>query len=176
MEVLKGSAWKLFDRQETQRMLDHIKETHAAVVDGLVPDLLPLGAVTQVLKNLLKEKIPVRNLVIILETLADYAAVTKDADTLTEYVRISLADTITNVFKNGRTDIAVSTFDSRLEDQIMEVIKEGKGSSRNLGFTPEQVNDLFNNIGKQIYIKVRDKKLAANIIKSPFIKNTSIYN
>ncbi len=169
MEVLKGSAWKLFDRQETQRMLDHLKETHAAVVDGLVPDLLPLGAVTQVLKNLLKEKIPVRNLVIILETLADYAAVTKDADTLTEYVRISLADTITNVFKNGRTDIAVSTFDSRLEDQIMEVIKEGKGSSRNLGFTPEQVNDLFKNIGKQVEKMILDNRRPA-ILVSPQIR------
>ena len=119
--------------------------------------------------NLLKEKIPVRNLVIILETLADYAAVTKDADTLTEYVRISLADTITNVFKNGRTDIAVSTFDSRLEDQIMEVVKEGKGNSRNLGFVPEQVNNLFKNIGEQVEKMILDNRRPA-ILVSPQIR------
>jgi flagellar biosynthesis protein FlhA len=169
MEVLKANAWKLFDRQETQRMLDHLKETHSAVVDGLVPDLLPLGIVTQVLKNLLKEKIPVRNLVIILETLADYAAVTKDADTLTEYVRISMADTITNVFKNGKSDITVTTFDSRLEDQIMEIIKEGKGNSRNLGLTPEQVNILFKSIGKNIEKMVLDNRRPA-ILVSPQIR------
>jgi flagellar biosynthesis protein FlhA len=169
MEVLKGNAWKLFDRQETQRMLDHLKETHSAVVEGLVPDLLPLGIVTQVLKNLLKEKIPVRNLVIILETLADYAAVTKDADTLTEYVRISMADTITNVFKNGKTDISVTTFDSRLEDQIMEVIKEGKGNSRNLGLTPEQVTTLFKSIGRNIEKMVLDNRRPA-ILVSPQIR------
>ena len=169
MEVLKANAWKLFDRQETQRMLDHLKETHSAVVDGLVPDLLPLGIVTQVLKNLLKEKIPVRNLVIILETLADYAAVTKDADTLTEYVRISMADTITNVFKNGKSDIAVTTFDSRLEDQIMEIIKAGKGNSRNLGLTPEQVNTLFKSIGGNIEKMVLDNRRPA-ILVSPQIR------
>ena len=169
MEVLKANAWKLFDRQETQRMLDHLKETHSAVVEGLVPDLLPLGIVTQVLKNLLKEKIPVRNLVIILETLADYAAVTKDADTLTEYTRISIADTITNVFKNGKSDIAVTTFDSRLEDQIMEIIKEGKGNSRNLGLTPEQVNTLFKSIGENIEKMVLDNRRPA-ILVSPQIR------
>ena len=169
MEVLKANAWKLFDRQETQRMLDHLKETHSAVVDGLVPDLLPLGIVTQVLKNLLKEKIPVRNLVIILETLADYAAVTKDANTLTEYVRISMADTITNVFKNGKSDITVTTFDSRLEDQIMEIIKEGKGNSRNLGLTPEQVNTLFKSIGENIEKMILDNRRPA-ILVSPQIR------
>tara|TARA_B100001123_G_C15345850_1_gene1037118 strand:+ start:24193 stop:26262 length:2070 start_codon:yes stop_codon:yes gene_type:complete len=169
MEVLKASAWKLFDRQETQRMLDHLKETHSAVVEGLVPDLLPLGIVTQVLKNLLKEKIPVRNLVIILETLADYAAITKDADTLTEYVRISLADTITNVFKSGNSDVAVTTFDSRLEDQIMSVIKEGKGNSRNLGLTPVQVNTLFKSIGNQIEKMILDNRRPA-ILVSPQIR------
>ena len=169
MEVLKASAWKLFDRQETQRMLDHLKETHSAVVEGLVPDLLPLGIVTQVLKNLLKEKIPVRNLVIILETLADYAAITKDADTLTEYVRISLADTITNVFKSGNSDVAVTTFDSRLEDQIMSVIKEGKGNSRNLGLTPVQVNNLFKSIANQIEKMILDNRRPA-ILVSPQIR------
>jgi flagellar biosynthesis protein FlhA len=169
MEVLKGKAWKLFDRQETQRMLDHLKETHGAVVEGLVPELLPLGTVTQVLKNLLKEKIPVRNLVIILETLADYAAMTKDTDTLTEYVRISLADTITNVFKNGNIDVAVTTFDSRLEDQIMSEIKAGKGNSRNLGLTPEQVNMLFKSIGENIEKMIVDNR-RPTLLVSPQIR------
>ena len=150
MEVLRINTHKLLDRQETQRMLDHLKETHAAVVDGLVPDLLPLGTVTQVLKNLLQEKIPVRNLVIILETLSDFAAITKDADVLTEYTRINLAPTITDVFRSGQDDVSVATLDPRLEDHTMNVLQEGNGRSQNLGFQPEQVNSIFQSMGNKV--------------------------
>ncbi|MFQ6615061.1 MAG: flagellar biosynthesis protein FlhA, partial [Fidelibacterota bacterium] len=83
MEILKGNAYKLLNRQETQRMLDHLKESHSAVVEGLVPDLIPLGVITTILKNLLREQIPIRNLVLIMETVADYASFSKDPETLT---------------------------------------------------------------------------------------------
>lgn len=150
MEMLRANAYILLDRQEMQRMLDYLKETHAAVVEGLVPDLLPLGTITQVLKNLLKEKIPVCNLVIILETLADYAVMSKDVDVLTEYVRIALAPTITDVFRTGQEDVSVATFDPRLEDHISNVLREGNGRMQNLGLTPDQVNILFQSIGQKV--------------------------
>ncbi|GAH57825.1 unnamed protein product, partial [marine sediment metagenome] len=85
MEVLKSHAYKLLDRQEVQKMLDDLKEEKAAVVEGLTPDILPLGVIQQILRNLLREGIPIRNLVTILETMADYAHITKDVDTLTEH-------------------------------------------------------------------------------------------
>ncbi|MBN4081335.1 flagellar biosynthesis protein FlhA [Caldithrix abyssi] len=169
MEVLKANGYKMLDRQETQRMLDYLKETHTAVVEGLVPDLLPLGTVTQVLKNLLKEKIPIRNLVNILETLADYAPVTKDVNILTEYVRVSLAETITHLFKDGVADVSVATLDPRLEDQIMTAVKSGNSPSPNLGLTPDQVNNLFQSIGE----KVEEMVLAGSrptILVSPSIR------
>ncbi len=150
MEVLRANTDKLLDRQETQRMLGYLKETHAAVVEGLVPDLLPLGTVTQVLKNLLNEKIPIGNLVIILETLSDYAAMTKDATVLTEYVRVALAPTITDVFRIGHEDVSVAILDPRMEDHIMNVLREGNGHSQNLGLTPEQVNTFFQSIGQKV--------------------------
>jgi flagellar biosynthesis protein FlhA len=150
MEVLKANAYKLLDRQETQRMLDHLKETHPAVVEGLVPDIVSLGTVNQVLKNLLKEKIPIRNLTIILETIADYSTYSKDPDVLTEYVRSALTETITDYFKQDDNTLMVCTLEPRLEDKVMEALKSGNGKMRNLGFTPQQVSRLFESIGEKI--------------------------
>jgi len=149
MEALKASAYKLLDRQETQRMLDHLKETHPAVVDGLVPDIVSLGVVNQVLKNLLSEKIPIRNLTMILETIADYATYSKDPDVLTEYVRSALTETITDYFKQDDNTLTVCTLEPRLEDKVMEALKSGNGKMRNLGLTPQQVNKLFESIGER---------------------------
>jgi len=169
MEVLKSSAYKLLDRQETQRMLDHLKETHPAVVEGVVPEMVPLGTVTQVLKNLLKERVPVRNLVLIMETIADYAPFSKDPEVLTEYVRKTLSETITDYFKQDQNEIIVTTLDPRLEDRIMEVVKNGNGHSHNLGFTPKQVNDLFVSIGEKVEEMVKSGSRPALLV-SPQIR------
>ena len=150
MEVLKNNAYKLLDRQETQRMLDHLKETHAALVDGLVPEVVSLGTIRSVLKNLLREHIPIRNLVTILETIADYAPFTKDADVLTEYARAALAETITEILKVDEGYVAVAMLEPKLEDHILSVIREGGSTLQNLGFSPQQVNDLFEDIAGKI--------------------------
>ncbi len=150
MEILKGACYKLLDRQETQRMLDHLKETHAALVEGLVPEVLSLGVVRTILRNLLQEKIPIRNLVTILETIADYAPFSKDADLLTEYVRTALAETIKDILKNENGSVTIAMFEPRLEDHIMSTLKSGNNLTQNLGFTPEQVNALFQNIADKV--------------------------
>lgn len=144
MEVLKKNAHKLLDRQKTQQMLDHLKETHPAVVEGVIPDMVSLGTITQVLRNLLEEKIPIRNMVQIIETIADYAAYSKEPDVLTEYVRKSLAEAITDYLKQGESKLPVMTLDPRLEDHIMTAIKEGNGQTQNLGLRPDQVQMVFN--------------------------------
>lgn len=150
MEVLKTNIYKLLDRQETQEMLEHLKKTHPAAVDGLVPDLIPLGVVNQILKNLLKERVPIRNLVLILETIADYAPFSKDPGVLTEYVRNALSETITDCIKQDENQIIVSTFEPRLEDAVMESIKSGNGQAQNLGFSPNQVSNLFENVAEKV--------------------------
>ncbi len=150
MEVLKSNGYKLLDRQETQRMLDHLKETHAALVEGLVPDLVSLGTVRSVLKNLLKERVPIRNLVTILETIADYAAFTKDADVLTEYARTALAETITAMLKLENGQVTVAMLEPKLEDHVLNMMKEGNVHLQNLGFSPRQVNALFENIAERV--------------------------
>lgn len=150
MEVLKANSYKLLDRQETQRMLDHLKETHAALVDGLVPDLVPLGSVRTILKNLLRERIPIRNLVTILETVADYATFSKDAEVLTEYARAALAETITDMLKISENQVTVAMLDPRLEDHILSTMKEGSVQMQNLGLAPRQVNQLFESMAERI--------------------------
>ncbi len=149
MEVLRNNAYKLVDRQATQKMLDDLKESHAALVNGLVPDILPLGVVQKVFKNLLQEKIPIRNMVIILETMADYATFSKDSEVLTEYVRQALAETITDILKNDQNVVTVAMFEPALEDHVMNSIKNN-GMAQNMGFSPEQVNTLFQNIADKV--------------------------
>ena len=146
MEVLKANSYKLLDRQETMRMIDHLKESHPAVVEGIIPDLISIGVVNQVLKNLLKENIPIRNLVTILETLADYAPFSKDPDVLTEYVRSALSETITDMVKPENDSLPIATLEPRLEDKIAEAVKNGNGKMKNLGFSPIEVNQLFDSI------------------------------
>ena len=80
-------------------MLDHLKQTHPKVVEELVPNLLSLGAVVKVLQNLLREQVPIRDLLAILETLGDWAPHTKDTDVLTEHVRQALARTLTKMHR-----------------------------------------------------------------------------
>ncbi|MEE9163017.1 MAG: flagellar biosynthesis protein FlhA, partial [Candidatus Neomarinimicrobiota bacterium] len=149
MEVLKANAHKLLDRQEVQKMLDDLKEDKAAVVEGLVPDILPLGVIQQVLRNLLREGVPIRNLVTILETMADSAHITKDAATLSEQVRSALSDTITNMFRYSDQAIPVATLDPRLEDHILQTTKKADVYQGNLGLTPEQVKEVLTGISEQ---------------------------
>ncbi|RMF06446.1 MAG: flagellar biosynthesis protein FlhA [Candidatus Neomarinimicrobiota bacterium] len=150
METLKANAYKLLNRQETQTMLNHLKETHAAVVEGLVPDMIPLGVVTTILKNLLKEQIPIRNLVLIMETIADQAPFTKDPEVLTEYVRQALAEIITDMLTDDSNTVTVATLDPRIEDQIAESVRNNGQANPSLGFSPEQVNKVFEHIAEKV--------------------------
>ena len=155
MEALREDAHKLLNRQETQRMIDHLKKTHSAVVEGLIPELVSLGTVNQILKNLLKERIPIRNLVMILETIADSTHLSKDPDYLTEYVRAALAETISDSYKNEDNTMNIVTLEPRLEDAIMESVKNNNGKYQNLGFSPKQVNRIFNTIDEAIHKMVQ---------------------
>ena len=168
MEILRNNCFKLLDRQETQKMLTDLKETHSALVDGLVPDLIPLGTVQKVLRNLLQEKIPIRNLVIILETIADNSAFSKDSEVLTEYVRQSLAETITDMLRSTEGTVTVAMFEPVLEDHIMNSIKTN-GLAQNLGLAPDQVSALFQDIAGKIE-EINVMGIKPSILVSPQIR------
>ncbi|HNR13054.1 MAG TPA: flagellar biosynthesis protein FlhA [Thermodesulfobacteriota bacterium] len=123
-DVIRRYGHELIGRQEVQKLLDHAKETHPKVVEELVPNLLPLGSIVKVLQNLLREQVSVRDLLTVLETLADVAPMTKDIDVLSEYVRQAMARTITKSYQAPDGTIPVITFDQQTEKIISGAIQQ----------------------------------------------------
>ncbi|MGI5850672.1 MAG: flagellar biosynthesis protein FlhA, partial [Caldicoprobacterales bacterium] len=113
-EVIKQYGHELLGRQEVQSLLDNLRERNPVLVDEVVPKLLSLGELQKVLANLIRESVSIRDMVTILETLADYASIVRDPDLLTEYVRQALSRTITQRFIPDNKG-QVITLDSQLE-------------------------------------------------------------
>lgn len=123
-EIIKTHAYELLGRQEVQSLIDTVKETHPKVIEELIPNLLTLGGIQKVLQNLLKEQISIRDMLTILETLADYAQLTKDTDILTEYVRQALSRAITKQYLSSDGSLSVMTVDREIEDIITGSIQQ----------------------------------------------------
>lgn len=122
-EVLKAHAPEILGRQEVKNLLDGLKEEHSAVVEELVPELLTLGDVQRVLRNLLAEGIPIRNLATILEILADASRVEKDTDALTERVREGLARQITKMYALDGNTLHAITLDPAIEEELAAALE-----------------------------------------------------
>ncbi|XOK58620.1 flagellar biosynthesis protein FlhA [Paenibacillus elgii] len=147
-EIIKKHAHELLGRQETKALIENVKEHHPALVDDLIPNVLSIGDVQKVLVKLLREKISVRDLVTILETLADYGTYTKDPEVLTEYVRQGLSRQITQQYTTGGESLKVITVGPTLEKKIAESVQQSdQGSYLALDPTSSQV----------IYQKVTDQ-------------------
>ncbi|SMO58965.1 flagellar biosynthesis protein FlhA [Fodinibius sediminis] len=143
MEIIKRNAHKLLDRQMVQRLVDNLKETSPAVVEELVPEKMNLGGVQKVLRRLLKEQVPIRDLNTILETLADYYTQTQNPDVLTEYVRSALKETITEQYQDSGGEVTVCVLDSPLESHLIERAQQGQLNPNTLGFTADTVEKLY---------------------------------
>jgi flagellar biosynthesis protein FlhA len=138
-EVLRRNCDKVLGRQETKKLIENLKKDYPAVVEEISPDTLPFGTIQKVLQNLLKEGIPVRDLVTILEALSDYARVTKNVDVLTEYVRHSLSETIARLYNDSRGVLHAIAMDPRLEQLITTALQNQRESSPSLGLPPETI-------------------------------------
>lgn len=125
-EVIKGHAGELLSRQEVSKLVENIKSGNQALIDELIPGQLNIGQIEHVLQNLLAERIPVKNLVIILETLADYAHTTKDIDILSEYVRHAMSRTITALYLGDDNILRVAILDQPLERLVSDSIQNTK--------------------------------------------------
>lgn len=144
-EFIKTNAHEILSRQEVQNLLNHVKRDNIAVVDELTPALLSLSEIHKVLANLLKERVPIRNMVTILETLGDYASITRDTDLLTEYVRQSLGRQIVNSFLNEEGKLTVFTIDSQVENIIREGVQETEHGNY-LAIEPKKVQLIINSL------------------------------
>lgn len=118
MEVLKANAAELLGRQDVQEMVETLKKTHPALVDDIVPTKISLGTLHRVLQRLLRERIPIRDLVTILEALGDSADTTKDPEALTEHVRRSLSNVIARLYSEPDSSVRGITMGPRLEQAL----------------------------------------------------------
>ena len=119
-ETIRNHAHELLGRQEVQTLLDSLRSDYSAVINELVPNLMTIGEIQKVLQTLLREQVPIRNLVTILESLADAAPVSKDLDYLTEYVREALARQLCRQYAENDVLLVLT-----LEPQWETVIAEG---------------------------------------------------
>jgi flagellar biosynthesis protein FlhA len=128
-ETIKSHSHELLGRQEVKLIIDAVKEKYSAVVEELIPDLMTIGEVQKVLQNLLKEKVPVKDMVTILESLADNSRATKDIELLTEYVRFALGRTICNPLVDDSGAITVATLAPEVEDRVSGNIQKSMQGS-----------------------------------------------
>lgn len=146
-ETIKANASELIGRQEVQALVENVKENYPAVIEELIPKLLTIGEVQKVLHKLLREKVSIRNLLIILETLADYAMRTKDTDTLTEYVRQALSKQISKQYSADNV-LHTITMDPVIEQNIAESIQYTEQGAIT-ALAPEYLQRLFGEVGGQ---------------------------
>jgi flagellar biosynthesis protein FlhA len=124
-ETIRGHAYELLGRQETKALIDYVAETHPKLIEELVPKTLSIGEIQKVLQNLLREKVSIRDLITIFETLADYGTQTKDAITLTEVTRGALNRSITKALVNEQGELPVITLAPRWEDKLNQSVVRG---------------------------------------------------
>jgi flagellar biosynthesis protein FlhA len=141
-ELIKHHSWEILTRTEVQNLLDEVSKLYPKIVDELIPVHMTLGGVQRVLQNLLKERVPINDLVTILETLLDYAPTIKDPDALTEHVRQALSRYITKQYTTDEGNLYVITIDPRLERSILQTIEAGEA------LNPDLVNKMIKNIEK----------------------------
>jgi flagellar biosynthesis protein FlhA len=124
-EIIKRHADEILGRQEVQKLIDSVKEDYPAVVNELVEERkMTLGDIQKVLQYLLRERVSIRNIVTILETLSSYVTYSKDPSFLTEYVRVALARQITKEYVDQSNTLSVITVDPEIESIIRNSIHE----------------------------------------------------
>ncbi len=167
-EIIRRNADDLLTRQDVSNLVASVKEYNQAVVDELVPGLLSVGEVHKVLQNLLRERVSIRDLSKIFETLCDVARRSKSPDVLTEYVRNGLAAQICETYKGEGNVIQVITIDPNLEARLEGSIQESDGSLR-LSLSPSDAGRLMDAISVQC-ASVKQSGDVPIVIWSPTIR------
>jgi flagellar biosynthesis protein FlhA len=140
-ELVKKNAEDLLTRQEVQTLIDKIKNDFPVIVDDVLK-VAPIGLVQRILKSLLHEKIPLKDMLGILETIADVSEYTKNVEFITEQVRARLSRTITQMYSGDDGVIRLLTFDTSSEQMMLEKSQEQDGV-RNLMLNVGEINALI---------------------------------
>ena len=167
-EVIRQHIAELLTRQDVQNLINNIKDNNSTLIDELVPKLMGIGEIQKVLQNLLEEGISIRDLVTILETLADHAAVTRDPDILTEYARQGLKRAISSKYFTVGEVTNVVTVDPAIEQEIMNSVKNIEQGSY-LSLDPERSKKIVEALGNELK-KLEDMGKNPIVITSPIVR------
>ncbi len=167
-EIIRQHIDELLSRQDVQNLVNNMKETNPSLVEELVPKLLGLGEIQKVLQNLLKEGISIRDLLTVMETLADYAPATRDTDILTEYVRQSLKRAISTKYFPPHETTNVVTLDPKVEQEIMGSVKQTENGAF-LNLDPNRSRAIIDSVGKEVQ-KLENLGKNPIVITSPIVR------
>jgi len=167
-EVLRKHSSELLGRQEVQNLLDNLGKTYPKAVEELVPNLLSLGSVQKVLQNLLEERISIRDLLTIVETLADCALLTKDPDLLTEYVRNKLSRSFIGPYVGEDGYLKLITMSQDVEDILAKGIQKADHGSY-ICVDPKVANSIITSIKSEAE-KAMSKNIQPILLTSPIIR------
>jgi flagellar biosynthesis protein FlhA len=172
-EIIKRHASDILGRQEVQQIIDSIKADYPAVVDELITEKkMSIGEVQRVLQNLLRERVSIRNIVTILETLASYVDYTKDVGILTEYVRSAFSRQICLEHVDKDNVLSVITVDPEIENIIRNSIHEDPIEGRVVGLDPETHSRIMESL-VDAYNKARNLGLTPIYLVSPHIRSVT---
>ncbi|MDD4264333.1 MAG: flagellar biosynthesis protein FlhA [Firmicutes bacterium] len=167
-ELLRSHAQEFIGRQEVKNLITTVKESAPAVIEELTPEPLSLGDIQKVLQNLVKERVSIRNLIEICEILADYAAISRDTDYLTEMVRQGLRRQISRSLVDERNRLQVITVSPEIEETILEAVKKEQETGA-LALPPDIWQSILNGLSKEAE-SVAGKGLMPIILISPQIR------
>lgn len=128
-ESVRRHAYQILTRQDVQALMDNLKDEHPALINELIPNMLNIGQIQRILQNLLAEVIPIRNLVGILERVADHAAATKNPDELSEQARRVLGSEIIKPFLTDENEVRAVTMEPWLEEEIAKGLQKSATES-----------------------------------------------
>ena len=146
-ETLKKHADELLTREDVQLLVDRLRKIQPSLVGEVVGELVPMGVLQNVLRNLLISGIPIRELITILESLGENASKTKNTNTLTELVRKRLSRTITEQYKDEAGNISAITFEPALEHQMTATLQQ-EGDTISLGLPTETAMEISRKVAE----------------------------
>jgi len=167
-EIIKLHADELMGRHEVQMLIDNLSRMYPKVVEDLVPKIVPYGILQKVLQRLLRERVSIRDLYTITETLADYVSMTKNADILTGYVRQALARSITKQYLDSNGSLTVMMISPDIEDTIGKAVQHTEQESY-VNPDPIMIRKLVNKVQKLIN-SFTAKGLQPIILCSPAVR------
>lgn len=170
-ELIRKHAHELIGRQEAQALIEIVQKTHPKVIEELIPKELSLGVVVRVLQSLLKEQVPIRDLVTILESLGDAAQTAKDLDHLVETVRTTLGRSITTRLLDEKGELPLLTFSRSIEEQMIGALHPGeRGGPSQFLVDPSLVKQIVPAMNR-VVDQVTEQGITPILLVTPMIRH-----